>query len=232
MCRFRAAVRPTSAQVGGDGDLARGFRQLFPYVATHLLAGHGRFVLHGGAVQRDGQAILVLGGSGSGKSTLVVGAHRAGWSVLSDDLVVLRVRSDGSGVVEITGIAKPVLAPADVVQAAGLPARPVDADPRGRWEVDVAVGSPPGAWYPVMSTLVTTHGESDTTDFERLTGAQLLEWLLFSYLSSREPDRLRRFLPVAATITGRSGWIVRHSADPATRATDVDALLQRLSGVD
>jgi hypothetical protein len=142
--------------------------------------------------------------------------------------VAVRIGKEGSGAVEVIGIAKPVLAPADVVGAAGLAARPADADPRDRWEVDVGVGASRTEWYPVTSTLVSTHGSAAKAESQSLTSEQLIEWLLFSYLARREPGRLRRFLPVAAAITSRPGWVIRHSNDPASRAREVEALLRRL----
>ena len=225
---FRARVANNAAVIGGEGNLTRAFRQLFPYIITHLLAGRGRFLLHGGAIERDGHATLVLGGSGSGKSTLVVCAFQAGWRVLGDDLVALRFLSDGSGVIEVTGIAKPVLAPVEALHAVGLAAQPVDGDPRGRWEVDVAVGTPFGAWYPVTSTLLSDHGHDATTELEVLTSQQLVEWLLFSHLASHEPGRLRRFLPVAAAIASHQGWVVRHSGDTERRSGETSSLLRRM----
>ena len=111
---FAAEVSATTAHIGGDGNLVRGFRQLLPYVISHLLQVHGRFVLHGGAIQREGRALLVLGGSGSGKSTLVVSALAAGWEALGDDLVAVRLGHAGP---EVMGIAKPLAVPADVARS-------------------------------------------------------------------------------------------------------------------
>jgi hypothetical protein len=225
---FRARVGNDAAAISGEGTLARAFRQLFPYVITHLLAGRGRFLLHGGAIERDGQATLVLGGSGSGKSTLVVCALQAGWGVLGDDLVALRFGSGGSGAVEVTGVAKRVLAPIEAVHTVGLAARPVEGDPRGRWEVDVDVEAPLGAWYPVTATLLSSHGHDATTELELLPSQQLVEWLLFSFLASHEPSRLRRFLPVAAAIASHRGWVVSHSGDAERRSSETSSLLRRL----
>jgi hypothetical protein len=50
---------------------------------------HGRVVMHGCAVARNGAAIMVCGRSGSGKSSLLVALAEAGWESLSDDLCVI-----------------------------------------------------------------------------------------------------------------------------------------------
>ena len=78
------------ARVGGYArDLSRAFGNVAPSLIAGLLAPHDRFLLHAGALQREGEALLLLGGSGAGKSTLVLGALNAGWEALSDDLILL-----------------------------------------------------------------------------------------------------------------------------------------------
>src|SRR5581483_1944964 len=102
-----ARVADGRAELGGFSRyLTVAFQHASPFVLASLLAPHGRFLLHGGAIQRDGQAVLVLGGSGKGKTTLTFGALRAGWGVLSDDLVA--VRADGEAAV-VTGLPKALL---------------------------------------------------------------------------------------------------------------------------
>ncbi|WP_149539399.1 HPr kinase/phosphorylase [Siccirubricoccus phaeus] len=46
--------------------------------------------LHGSAVARDGDAVLLLGPSGAGKSDLVLRMIDAGWRLVADDQVALR----------------------------------------------------------------------------------------------------------------------------------------------
>jgi hypothetical protein len=215
-----AHVGSATAHIGGEKDLARGFRQLFPYVITHLLAPHDLFVLHGGAIHHDDQAVLVLGGTGTGKSTLVASAASAGWKALADDLVVVRVGHDGP---EVTGIAKPLAVPRDVVDATDLVAEPIAGDSRSRWHIAVDQSEP--AWHPVSATLVSAHGDTVNGELRTLESRQLFEWLLFSFLSRHERNRLRRFLPVAAEVTCRRGWELRHGTDPNTRVEDVCSLV-------
>ena len=54
-----------------------------------LLIQRGVLVLHGNALERDGQAIVCLGHSGSGKSTLAYALMQQGWRLLADDLVAI-----------------------------------------------------------------------------------------------------------------------------------------------
>lgn len=54
-----------------------------------LLIQRGMLVLHGNALERDGQAIVCLGQSGAGKSTLAYALMRQGWRLLADDLVAV-----------------------------------------------------------------------------------------------------------------------------------------------
>ena len=59
--------------------------QVLPLVLTMF----GRLVLHAGAVEVDGKALVFLGPSGAGKSTLVGALCERGATVLADDCVVV-----------------------------------------------------------------------------------------------------------------------------------------------
>lgn len=54
-----------------------------------LLIQRGMLVLHGNALEKDGQAIVCLGHSGAGKSTLAYALMEQGWRLLADDLVAI-----------------------------------------------------------------------------------------------------------------------------------------------
>ena len=62
--------------------------QLLPLV----LSAFGRLVLHAGAVEVKGEALLFLGPSGAGKSTLVGALCQRGARVLADDCVVVDMK--------------------------------------------------------------------------------------------------------------------------------------------
>jgi hypothetical protein len=69
---------------------------LLDQVLPRALAHRGALVLHAGAVQAGSRAIAFLGESGCGKSTLTASLHLAGYSLLSDDGLVLS--TDRSGI--------------------------------------------------------------------------------------------------------------------------------------
>jgi hypothetical protein len=60
-----------------------------------LLHQRGRLVFHAGAVEINGQGILLLGNSGAGKSTLSAALYARGHRCLSDDLVSCNLSDDG-----------------------------------------------------------------------------------------------------------------------------------------
>ena len=54
-----------------------------------LMIQRGMLVLHGNALERDGEAIVCVGHSGAGKSTLAYALMQQGWRLLADDLVAI-----------------------------------------------------------------------------------------------------------------------------------------------
>ena len=68
---------------------------LLDQVLPLALAAEGHLVLHAAAVYRDGLGTIALAGAaGSGKSTLAAGLRNEGWTVVSDDGVVVDQSSE------------------------------------------------------------------------------------------------------------------------------------------
>jgi hypothetical protein len=65
---------------------------------VEMLKRRGCYSMHAAGFCKDGKAILIPGTSGAGKSTLAITLLRSGFCYLSDDMVFLRRRSDGLGV--------------------------------------------------------------------------------------------------------------------------------------
>jgi hypothetical protein len=150
---LRAHATATRAVVGGaTGGGPAGavmLRRIAHPVIAHLLSLNGRLVAHGAAVGRDGKAVLLLGGSGAGKSTSAYLASLAGWSLLSDDLVVVR-RDDQS--VEAIGIHRALAVPPDVAEA---DAAGIEFDFRGRRRPNVTLDARP---FQVAAVAMVAHG--------------------------------------------------------------------------
>jgi hypothetical protein len=65
---------------------------------VEMLKRRGLYSMHAAGFSKDGKAVLIPGTSGAGKSTLAITLLRGGFGYLSDDMVFLRRRSDGLGV--------------------------------------------------------------------------------------------------------------------------------------
>lgn len=72
-------------RLGVGGALTEAFDRLDAIVTEQAVG----IRLHGGAVERDGDVVVVLGRSGSGKSSLTAALVRAGWAYLTDEVVVI-----------------------------------------------------------------------------------------------------------------------------------------------
>jgi hypothetical protein len=63
-------------------------------VFSALLHQRGFFVLHGSAIEMDGEAIIFTGTSGAGKSTLAAAFAQKGYRVITDDVCAIRIGAD------------------------------------------------------------------------------------------------------------------------------------------
>jgi len=83
--------------------------RLFPDLVMHLyvlwpvleceLAARGLWLVHAGAAERDGRAVLLAGRGGANKTALVAELCRRGWRPLSDDFVLLQKHPERGTVV-------------------------------------------------------------------------------------------------------------------------------------
>ena len=206
-----ARVQSGHGTLGGyASDLRRVFHQVGPFMLGSLLAPHGRFVLHGGAIQRDGSAVLILGSSGMGKSTLTLGALQDGWSVLADDLVVVRCGPTGP---LVSGIPKPLVVPREV-----LPQEPPStADARAR--VSLPFEAWDGGSHPVSAVVIVGHSDGSETVVERVERPQLLGTLFHSMLS-RQPSNTRRYFSLATALCDVRAFRLLHSQAPEARVRE------------
>jgi tetratricopeptide (TPR) repeat protein len=215
-----ARVEAGQGTLGGSAaDLRRVFHQVGPFMLGSLLAPHGHFVVHGGAIQKDGKAVLVLGGSGLGKSTLIVAALQDGWGVLTDDLAVIRSGPTGP---LVSGIPKPLVVPGEVIAGTPWP-----SDARARVTV------PFEAWdrgsHRVGAVLVVGHGDGPAATVEPIDRPQLLGALYDSMLS-RQPSNMRRFFSLAAMLCDVETFRLRHSRVPEVRVRQAaEAIASRLA---
>jgi tetratricopeptide (TPR) repeat protein len=198
-------VEDTSAIVGGySADLTRVFRQVAPFLLARQLAAHGRFLLHAGAIQRDGRVVLALGGSGSGKSTLILGALEAGWSALADDHVLVCERPDG---LRVMGVPRPLTVPADAVSHDAT-SWPIPGDPRGRLRLPFDEWD--RGWRSVAAVAVVSHGDRDEPSVTEVPREEILAFVIRAMLSRRRVD-VRAFMRPAMTLGALPALRLAHS---------------------
>jgi hypothetical protein len=150
---LRAHATANRVVVGGvveDGPLGSALlRRVVHHVIAHILSLAGRLVAHGAAIGRSGRAVLLLGASGSGKSTSAYLASLAGWSLLSDDLVVVRRSASG---IEAIGIHRAIAVPPDV---ADVTSADIEYDSRDRRRPEVTLDSRP---HELVAVVLVEHG--------------------------------------------------------------------------
>lgn len=179
---LRAHATASKAVIGGamgDGPLGVAMlRRIVHHVIAHVLSLNGRLVAHGAAVSRHGKAVLLLGASGSGKSTSAYLASLAGWSLLSDDLVVVRRSEHG---LKAVGVHRALAVPPDVTEA---DAAGIELDFRGRRRPDVRLD--PGT-YDIAAVAMVGHGVGKGR-LERISGLEVARTFLGSTPAAGNTD--------------------------------------------
>jgi hypothetical protein len=220
-----ARVGPGEAWLGFEGlerEVAiAGIRQAFLAAAGHVLAFDDRFLVHAGAVSVGDRTVLVLGDSGSGKSTLGLAAHQAGWSVLSDDLVILRRTCAGE--IEAAGVPRPPMVPTDLGAELGPEARDMPHDPRRRAELPA--GMLVGGFHRVEAVVVCGHADGPDVETSVVSGADILFLLVGSFPPAAHPGHVRRAHPLFTAVARLPRVRLAHGSEPSRRlAGAVDAL--------
>ena len=203
-----ARATSTSATIGGGEP--RTFRMLFHSAVAHVLAFHDRFVLHAGAVAAAQDAYVVVGGTGAGKSTLGLAALEAGWHLLADDMVVVRMSGETT---DVAGVPRPAAVPTDLGSA--LATSPLAGDVRARAVLPVATLRT--GWLPVAGVISIGHAPSAAGTLEAVDGHATLRALLRSFVWTRNPLLLRRFFGTAAALSRLPGWDLRLGSHPGRR---------------
>jgi hypothetical protein len=177
-----------------------------------LIARHGRFMVHGAAIERDGAAFLLLGNSGAGKSTLIAAAIESGWSALGDDLTVVERCADGTA--RLHGVHKMPAIPAEIGGAVLDRAVTVE-DHRAR------VGLPrdvlTGGAHAARGVVLITHADEPAGSVRPLPAHEALPLFVQSFTGSIDPELRSVFFPTAAAVVRRGSWELGHAPDPAVR---------------
>ena len=213
-----------SIRAGGPdlgADLPRALRRSVQHVLVDALADLDRHAVHAAAFGRGDEAVVVLGDTGAGKSTLAIGAARAGWSVLADDIAWL---TSPAGELAVTGFPKPLHVPADLRAEVPDATTSIVGDARGRY---VSAGSLTNDDRPrrLVGLIEVRHGDGDGAVTPLAPGPRLVAMTLASYPLQQDPLRMRRFFPLAARVGRLPAVTVAHAADPARRADRAAGLL-------
>lgn len=181
--------------IGGDlPSLAGAFRSLAPFVLADLLANRGRFLLHAGAVEREGRGVLVLGDSGAGKSSFVFAAQQAGWSVLSDDLVIMRAGQAGP---MMSGVFKGLVVPTEL--AVDSKAVATAGDQRNRVRLPFTAWR--RGWSGVSGVVLVGHGGRPCSGVEEPLARHVQLSLLLRAMLSRRPNAVRTYFDTAVKLS-------------------------------
>jgi hypothetical protein len=186
---------------------------------TWLLGPVGLWVVHAAAVVGpDGLAVIAVGPGGTGKSTVAASALVAGWPVLADDLVVVRLRPGVSDVLEVCGVPRPLAVPTEF---SGLgPVIRGDVRCRRRVSADLT-----GGWWPVGRVAVLAHGSEAATTAEPLGAMDAFRAVRTAHFAADVPARRAGWFPVAGRLARLPARRVALGIHPETRLATTTAAL-------
>ena len=199
-------------KIGGtdpDPDsLLEAFGSVFTVGLTYALAQRHVFPLHGAAIAREGDALLLLGKPGQGKSSAVWGAFQAGFDLLGDDTVFVRPGQAGP---QISGMRKPVAVPAEVLDQLprGANQNRIHGGSRNRWEIPPDMIAPD--WHRLRGVLTPVHGSAAEGALTPRTRTDLLGLAVGAYYASAHESQLAPWFPHAAAVCRLPAWDLHHS---------------------
>ena len=154
-----------------------------------LLQQRGAYVLHAGAVEVDGRAMLFCAASGEGKSSLVAALAAAGYGLLSDDLGCV---VGGEGVARVVPDGRRLKLWADTIARLGLAGRQGSAVRPGIEKYWVDPPQPPGGHALELGGLYFLR-QADPPYTSGLERATLLETVERLRSNAYRPKLVREF---------------------------------------
>lgn len=219
------AVTRARAQIGGaHGDGPRGLvalRRIIHHAVAHVLSLNGHLVVHGAAIARDGRAVLLLGPSGAGKSTAGYLASLDGWTLLSDDLAVVRHRDGG---LDAVGVHRAVAVPPEVV---ATDAAQIALDPRSRRRPAVVLDARPAR---IAAVAIVGHAQ-ETGTIERISGVEVARFFLGATPAAGHGDVAAEALRAAGVLGALPCFRLLLPADVNDRRTSIGSLLMQIAEI-
>jgi hypothetical protein len=206
-------------------DPVRAFRLATQLPLIDALSQHGRHAMHAAALERDGDAVLVLGDSGSGKSTLAYAGSQGGWRIVADDLSLVGI----DGVAHVSGLPKPVHVPGNLLTLPPAGSRRLPDDERQRWSLPPTAIAARGR-YPIAAVVMLGHSTGRASAIEVAPSPARLQMLIGSLPLAGLPNILRAFFPIAAAVSRLPMWTYAHPARVEDRVTAAIALLDSVVG--
>ncbi len=196
------------------------------YALHAALRRSGLYDLHSaGAVEpQSGRGILLVGDSNSGKSTLTLRLALAGWSYLSDDLILLDENSDGiyaRGLRRIFSVSAATLTGCHIPRLEEALGTPVNSDPNKR-RLDPTIIFPDGyaplckpqmIYFPEISDAAETRVEALGQAEVVMRLLQIYPWASFDTTAREYLRFLSRLVNQTRAYVLRAGRDVM--ADPA-----------------
>ena len=208
--------------VGGSGEVSEPLRRLFLPLLTHVLAHRDIFVVHGGAADAGGGAMLFLGATGSGKSSLVGLSLTRQWQILGDDMVALKPDGDE---VTVIGIPRPPAIPAGALLNDFGNSEPLDG--RGRIHLDPGIlDREPRSLIGSVLPFRAMNGERHVSDVE---GIDLFHELIGSFPAASNQELLRRFLPTAVAVAQLPAYLLPLASEGKDRFIDAGLRLDAVA---
>ncbi|NED95108.1 hypothetical protein G1H11_07250 [Phytoactinopolyspora alkaliphila] len=170
-------------------------------------------LLHAGAVERDGRAVLFPGVSGVGKSTMTAACLSCGFGYLSDEAVAVDL---GSG--HITGMPRSLMLTPWAVRALGMDERAGTGVGKVAVPVDAFGSEPVSGPLPVAHVVIIERG-AEVTSVERVPAGEILTQVLKASFN-HYMHGARAWEAAARLAQEAQGWRLA-SADPRSAATAV-----------